>query len=318
MGTYCLLIRYNEWADMDKFESLRAFANVIEQSGFAPAARALGKSRSQVNKLVIALEDDLGAQLLNRTTRKVSPTPAGRAFYERARMILNDLAEAEAAFHDEQEEPQGELRINAPMSFGTMHLATAIAEFMTRYPKIRIELILNDRRIDPVAEGFDMTVRIGEPEDRPSLIDHEIVEAKRVLCAAPDFVDRHFSPKSPKELGDLPCLHYQPASAPALWKFHGPNGQEEVRINSILNSNNGEVLRQAAVSGLGLAKLPTFVVGNELQAGTLVTLMPDYQAASLQICLLYPPNRHLSSRIRLFVDFFYERFGSGPYWDLVS
>ena len=303
---------------MDKFESLRAFAKVVEQNGFASAARALGKSRSQVNKLVIALEDDLGAQLLNRTTRKVSPTPAGRAFYDRARMILSDLAEAEAAFQDDQEEPQGELRINAPMSFGTLHLSTAIAEFMRRHPKIRIELILNDRQIDPVAEGFDVTVRIGEPDDRPSLIDHEIVEAKRVLCASPDFIAQHAEPKSPDEIGDLPCLHYQPASAPPVWKFEGPQGLEEVRIKSVLNSNNGEVLRDAAMAGLGLAKLPTFVVGKELQTGRLVTLMPNYQASSLQICLLYPPNRHLSSRIRLFVDFVYEQFGGRAYWDLVT
>ena len=303
---------------MDKFASLRAFVHVVEENGFAPAARALGMSRSQVNKLVIALEENLGAQLLNRTTRKISPTPGGRALYERARAILNDLAEAEAAFHDEQDEPQGDFRINAPMSFGTMHLAEAVAEFMAIHPKIRVELVLNDRKVDPVSEGFDMTVRIGEPTDTLALIDHRIVEAKRVVCAAPEFLSEHGAPNDPSSLERLPCLHYGAAGAPAVWKLVGPDGVQESKINAIMYSNNGEVLRDAAVKGLGLTKLPTFIVGAELQAGRLISVLPDYQASSLQICLLYPPNRHLASRIRLFVEFFYERFGDRPYWDLVA
>ena len=303
---------------MDKFASLRAFVRVVEENGFASAARALGLSRSQVNKLVIALEEHLGAQLLNRTTRKVSPTPSGLALYERARTILHDLAEAEAAFHDEQEEPQGDFRINAPMSFGTMHLAEAIADFMAQHPKIRVEMVLNDRKVDPVDEGFDMTVRIGEPPDTVSLIDHYIVEAKRVVCAAPAFLAEHGTPKSPDDLGRLPCLHYGDAGVSEHWKLVGPHGVQETTINRILCSNNGEVLRDAAVKGLGLTKLPTFIVGAELQSGRLVSVLPDYEASSLHICLLYPPNRHLSARIKLFVEFFFERFGERPYWDLVG
>jgi DNA-binding transcriptional LysR family regulator len=303
---------------MDKFASLRAFTKVVEENGFAPAARVLGLSRSQVNKLVIALEEELGAQLLNRTTRKVSPTPGGYALYERARNILADLAEAEAAFHDEQEEPQGRLRINAPMSFGTLHLAPAIADFMAAHPKILIELVLNDRFVDPVAEGFDITVRVAEPHDTLSLIDHRIVEAKRVLCASPEFLRTHGAPQSPEDLRALPCLHYGTAGIAETWKLVGPDGPEETRINAVLWSNNGDVLRDAAVKGLGVTKLPTFIVGAELQAGRLVTVLPDYDAASLHLCLLYPPNRHLSARMRLFVEFFHERFGDRPYWDLVG
>ena len=302
---------------MDKFASLRAFTTVVEENGFAAAARALGLSRSQVNKLVIALEESLGAQLLNRTTRKVSPTPGGRALYDRARSILDDLAEAEAAFHDEQEEPQGDFRINAPMSFGTMHLADAIADFMTLHPKIRIELALNDRKVDPVSEGFDMTIRIGEPDEPMALVDHRIVEAKRVICASPDFLAEHGELNSPDDFQHLPCLHYGEAGIAEYWKVRGPDGARDYKIKSILCSNNGEVLRNAAVKGVGLTKLPTFIVGAELQAGRLVSVLPEYDASSLHICLLYPPNRHLSPRVRLFVDFFYERFGDRPYWDLV-
>ena len=307
-----------QYGAMDKFASLRAFTTVVEENGFAPAARALGMSRSQVNKLVIALEEHLGAQLLNRTTRKIAPTPGGRALYERARAILDDLAEAEAAFHDEQEEAQGDFRINAPMSFGTLHLADAIADFMTRHPKIRVEMVLNDRKVDPVSEGFDITVRIGEPLDTLALIDHRIVEAKRAICASPAFLAAHGEPKTPADLQTLPCLHYGAAGVAETWKLDGPDGAREVRINSVMGSNNGEALRSAAVKGVGLAMLPTFIVGAELQSGRLMSVLPDYQASSLEICLLYSPNRHLSARIRLFVDFFYERFGDRPYWDLVG
>jgi len=303
---------------MDKFASLRAFAAVVEENGFAPAARALGMSRSQVNKLVIALEEHLGAQLLNRTTRKIAPTPGGRALYERARAILDDLAEAEAAFHNEQDEAQGDFRINAPMSFGTMHLADAVADFMTLHPKIRVEMVLNDRKVDPVSEGFDITVRIGEPLDTLALIDHRVVEAKRVICASPDFLKAHGQPESPEDLRALPCLHYGEAGVAEYWKLDGPDGVRDMKINSVMCSNNGEALRCAAVKGLGLAMLPTFIVGADLQSGRLNSVLPDCQASSLQICLLYSPNRHLSARIRLFVEYFYERFGDRPYWDLVG
>ena len=303
---------------MDKFAGLRAFVNVVEENGFAAAARAMGLSRSQVNKLVIALEDELGAQLLNRTTRKVSPTPGGRAFYDRARMILDDLAEAESAFHDDQDEPQGALRINAPMSFGTQHLAPVAAAFLKRYPKIRLELILNDRRVDPVSEGFDITIRIGEPVDTLALIDHRIVEAKRVVCASPEFLREAGAPQTPQDLTHLPCLHYGEAVGGETWKLGGADGIIETQINAVMNSNNGEVLREAAVQGLGLTKLPTFIVGQDLQAGRLVTVLPDHPASSLDLCLLYPPNRHLSARIRMFIEIFYERFGDRPYWDLVE
>lgn len=305
---------------MDRFASLTAFVKVVDEGGFAAAARVMGLSRSQVNKLVIGLEERLGVQLLNRTTRSVAATPTGLAFYDRAQAILSDLAEAETAIQDHQDEPQGELKINAPMSFGTMHLGPALADFMLRYPKLRIQLVLDDRFVDPVAEGFDMTVRIAEPADVPSLIDHEIVEARRVICASPDFLKRMGIPESPSDLARLPCLHYGNLPAGNLWRLREGDGGRwrDVQVNGVLCSNNAEVLRDAAVKGLGLALLPTFIAGAELQAGRLVTVLNDIHAPAIYLCLLYPPNRHLSARIRLLVDFFYERFGDRPYWDLVG
>lgn len=303
---------------MDRFASLEAFKATADEGSFAAAARDLGLSRSQVNKLVIQLEDHLGAQLFNRTTRQVSLTSTGRAFYDRALTILSDLAEAESQIQDDQGAPQGELKINAPMSFGTSHLGPALIDFMQLYPKIRIQLILDDRFIDPIADGFDMTIRIGEPVDMPSLIDHEIVEAKRVICAAPDFLKQHGHPKSPKDLLKLPCLHYGNLPTGNRWRLTGPDGSNDVQVNGVLCSNNADVLRDAAVKGLGLALLPTFVAGAELQAGRLVTVLSDFHAPTIHLCLLYPPNRHLASRMRVLVEFLYERFGDKPYWDLVT
>lgn len=303
---------------MDKFASLSAFTRVVEEGGFAAAGRVLGLSRAQVNKSVIKLEEDLRVHLLNRTTRAVAATPAGQAFYERARAILDDLAEAEAAIRDEHAEPRGELKINAPMSFGTMHLAPALADFMLRYPQIRVELVLNDRFVDPVAEGFDITVRIAERTEVTSLIDHEIVEIKRIICAAPEALKRFGEPKAPSDLSDLPCLHYGNLPTGKTWRLIGPDGAVDTRVNGVMCSNNGEVLRDAAVKGLGFTKLPTFIVGAELQEGRLISVLPDYTAPSIFLTLLYPPNRHLAARIRLLVQFFYERFGDRPYWDLVN
>ena len=300
------------------FASLTAFTKVVEEGGFAAAARRLGLSRAQVNKLVIALENRLGVALLNRTTRKVAATPAGRAFYERARAILNDLAEAEAAVRDDGEEPRGDLKINAPMSFGTMHLAPALADFMLRHPQIRVQLVLNDRFVDPIAEGYDVTVRIAGPIALPSLVDHRIVEVKRVICAAPALLRARGEPRAPQDLTTAPCLHYGALPSGNVWRLAGPAGPVDVRVNGVLCSNNGEVLRDAALKGLGFALLPTFIVGAELRAGRLVTVLDAHQPPRLFLTVLYPPHRHLSARIRLLVAFFYERFGESPSWDVLA
>ena len=303
---------------MDKFAAISAFTAVVEESGFAAAARTLGTSRSQVNKAVINLEDDLGVQLLQRTTRRVSPTPSGQAFYEKCRTILDDLSEAERSLKDTSDRPAGTLKINAPLSFGVTHFGPALIDFMKHYPEITTELELSDRFVDPVEDGYDITVRIGASDPIPSLIDHEIVEMKRVLCAAPSFLKQHGAPQEPDDLTNLPCLHYGNLATGNSWPLIRGETQKSVRISGTLCSNNGDILCRGAVAGLGIALLPTFIVGRELQAGRLVTLLPEWKPTTLQLCLLYPPNRHLAARVRLLVEFIYERFGGEPYWDLVG
>ncbi|MDJ0705786.1 MAG: LysR family transcriptional regulator [Leptolyngbyaceae cyanobacterium MO_188.B28] len=295
---------------MDKFDSLRAFTQVVNSGGFAAAAREMGLSRSAVNKLVINLEDDLGVQLLHRTTRRVSPTATGLAFFERCVNILADLKDAEQAVAQLHSEPNGTLRINAPMSFGTLHLASALADFLSQYPDLQVQLTLEDRLIDPLEEGFDITVRISKPTVSPSLIVHEVAPAKRMLCAAPSYLEKHGVPSHPNELKAHSCLHYGHLNSKYQWTLWGPAGEEAIAIQGALCSNNGEVLREAAVKGLGIALLPTFIVGEALEQGALETVLPDYRPLELSLCAIYPVNRHLSTKIQLFTEFLRDRFGS--------
>lgn len=303
---------------MDKFAALKAFTAVVEQGGFAVAARASGQSRSAVNRMVIDLENEFGVQLLNRTTRKVSPTANGQAYYDRAKAILAELTDAEQALVQDQAQASGHLRVNAPMSFGTMHLGSAISDFMRRHSGLTVELHLNDRLVNIIEEGFDLSIRIAEPEEESSMVDFRICEARRVVCAAPGYIAEYGAPSTPAELKHRACLHYGNLPSGSLWRLIGPRGAIGVHVNSVLCSNNAEILRDGAVRGLGIALLPTFIAGAELQAGRLVTLLNGYRSPELVLSVVYPATRHLSVKVRLLTDFLMERFGSRPYWDLVD
>jgi DNA-binding transcriptional LysR family regulator len=293
---------------MDKFESIHAFTKVVTSGGFAAAARDMGLSRSAVNKLVIALENELGVQLLHRSTRVVRPTETGMAFYERCVEILATLEEAERSVTQLHEEPRGRLRVNAPMTFGTLHLAPALADFLVQYPDLEVQLTLNDRFIDPLEEGFDVTVRIAEPQNAASLIVHPLVPVRRLLCASPTYLERYGTPARPDDLRHHSCLHYGQLAVENQWKLVGPSGEHIITARGILCSNNGEVLRDAAARGLGITLLPMFIIEREIQEGILKIVLPDYSAPELCIYAIYPVNRHLSTKIRLLVDFLRERF----------
>lgn len=293
---------------MDKFDSIRAFTQVVASGGFAAAARKMGLSRSAVNKLVIGLENELGVQLLHRSTRRVSATATGLAFYDRCVEILASLEAAERAVMQMHEEPQGKLRVNAPMSFGTMHLAPALADFLVQYPALELQLTLNDRFIDPIEEGFDLTVRISKLQESASFIVHQLVPAQRVLCAAPTYLKNHGIPTHPNELRHHSCLHYGQLAVEDRWTLIGPDGEHAIAVRGMLCSNNGEVLKDAAIRGLGITLLPTFIVGKELQQGKLQTVLSDYHPPEIFIYAIYPVNRHLSIKIQLLVDFLKERF----------
>jgi len=293
---------------MNKFDSIRAFTQVVISGGFAAAAREMGLSRSAVNKLVIALENELAVQLLHRSTRVVTPTETGLAFYERCVEILASLEEAERSITQLHEEPRGKLRVNAPMTFGTMHLAPALADFLMQYPDLQVQLTLNDRLIDPIEEGFDITLRIAKPQETASLILHPLTIAPRVLCASPGYLETHGVPAHPDELLHHSCLHYGQLAVEHHWTLIGPDGEQTILVHGVLCSNNGEVLRDAAVRGLGITLLPRFIVEPELRQGSLQIVLSDYHPPELSIAVIYPVNRHLSTKVRLLIDFLQKRF----------
>ena len=293
---------------MDKFESIRAFTQVVEEGSFAAAARKMQLSRSAVNKLVINLENHLGVQLLYRTTRQVTPTDTGRAFYERCLTILSSLEEAELAVSQQHNEPKGTLKINAPMSFGISSLGSKIAQFISRYTEIKIQLTLEDRFIDPIAEGYDLVIRIGSPLESPSLVAHHITQLPRVICAAPSYLQAKGVPNDTTELKHHSCLHYGYLATGCQWQLINQGKEEQVAIDGDFCSNNGEVLRDAAVKGLGIVMLPTFIVEQELERGELQVILPNYRPPELILCVIYPVNRHLSTKIQLFTQFLRECF----------
>ena len=303
---------------MDKLTSIKAFTRVVQHGSFAAAARELRLSRSVISKYVIELEQELGSQLLVRTTRSASPTENGQAYYERCLAILADLEEADLAVMRLQSEPRGVLRVNAPMSFGTLHVGRAVADFMEKYPELRIMLLLSDQQIDPVQEGFDVTLRIAADLPSSSLIARKVAPASLVVCAAPSYLARRGEPRHPDDLRVHDCLAYGYLATGNQWKLTGPDGDHWINISWTLCANNGEVLRDAVVKGRGIALLPTFIVGADLQEGSLRSILTDYPAPEIAVYAIYPPTRHLSVKVRMFIDFLIERFGSHPYWDLVK
>ncbi|QQE64400.1 hypothetical protein GFS31_10800 [Leptolyngbya sp. BL0902] len=298
---------------MDKFESIRAFTQVVESGGFAAAARQMGLSRSAVNKLVISLEESLQTQLLHRTTRRVSTTAAGRAFYERCLNILADLEEAELALSRLQEEPRGSLRVNAPMTFGILHLGPLLAEFITQYPDLQVELSLNDRFIDPIDEGFDVTVRIAAAPGAASLIAHRLAPCPMVICAAPSYLQRRGTPIQPSDLEHHACLHYGHRTQDNTWTLTSTDqAPVTISIHGPLCCNNGEVLKQAALAGLGIVLMPRFIVEDALRRGQLQPILTSFCPPENQIFALYPINRHLSVKVKALVEFLQQRLSHRP------
>jgi len=292
---------------MDKLEGLRAFVKVVELGSFSEAGRALRLSRSAVSKYVGELENELGVQLLHRTTRHVSPTENGQAYFERVLGILGDLEAADQAVTHLQATPRGLLRVNAPMSFGTMQLGPAIADFMGLYPELRIQLALSDESVDPVQDGLDVTLRIAELESS-SLIARRIMPIPRVVCASPDYFQQRGVPQHPGDLRDHACLTYGYLSTGNQWKLTGEDGEHWIAPSWTLCVNNAEVLRDAALKGRGIALLPTFVAVEALRDGMLRTCLDGYHAPPLALYAIYPPTRHLAVKVRLFIDFLVKRF----------
>lgn len=300
---------------MDNLTEIAVFVRVVECGSFTRAADELGLSRAVVSKHVSRLEERLGARLLNRTTRRLSLTEVGSALYGRSRSALAEIQEAELEVDALQAEPRGTLRLSAPMSFGILHLAPALPEFLARYPALQIDMSLNDQIVDLVAEGFDLAIRISELRDS-SLVARRLGPSRQVICASPEYLRCHGLPREPDELRTHNCIVYAYADSPNLWRFLAPGGSEiTVPVRGNLRVNNGLAEREAALRGLGVILTPSFYVGEDIQAGRLQVLLSDYRIQELAVYAVYPQRRYLAPKVRAFVDFLAERFGPKPYWD---
>jgi DNA-binding transcriptional LysR family regulator len=301
---------------MDRLVALTVFAKVVEQGSFARAAERLGLSPSAVSRHVADLEAHLGARLLNRTTRRLSLTESGQAFHERTVQLLADLEEAEAAVTAHALAPRGTLRLTCPITFGERHLAPAIAAFAADHPQLAFEVDLSDRTVDIVEEGYDLAVRIGAVGSA-ALIARPIGRTQLVCCAAPAYVARRGAPAVPEDLARHACLAYAYQADRGLWRFADAQGEERaVKVAGPLGANNGRFLAEIAAAGLAIVLEPDFIVGDDLRAGRLVRLLPDFRPPASPIYAVYPSRRHLSAKVRVFVDFLIARFAGEAPWAL--
>jgi DNA-binding transcriptional LysR family regulator len=298
---------------MDRLQAITAFTRVVEAGSFARAADRLGISVSAVSRHVADLEAHLGVRLLNRTTRRLSLTESGRAFHERSVQLLADIEEAEEDVGAGAHVPRGTLRITCGTTFGTHYVAEAVAAYAARHPQVRFDLDLSDRMVDLVEEGFDLAIRIGAVGS-PALIVRPIGMTSLVCCASPAYVARHGAPRTPDDLARHHCLTY--TYAPDTWRFRGPDREHAVAVSGPARANNGEMLTALAVAGMGIDLEPDIVVAPHVRDGTLVRLLPDYKPASMPIMAVYSSRRHLSAKVRSFIDFIAERFAAEPAWQL--
>lgn len=301
---------------MDRFAALTVFTRVVECGSFAAAADRLAMSNSAVSRHVADLEAHLGSRLLNRTTRRLSLTESGRIFHERCVQLLADLTEAEEEVNAATAVPRGTLRLTASITFGVRHLAPAIAEFGARHPEVSFDVELSDRTVDIVEEGMDLAIRIGGIGSQ-ALIARPLATTQLVLCAAPGYLARRGTPREPEDLAAHSCLTYEYLAAGAVWQFRGRDGGERaVRIAGSAHANNGGLLCALAVAGMGVLLEPDFIVAAEIRAGTLVPLLPEFRPPTSTIYAAYPSRRHLSAKVRLFVDALAARFAGRPEWAL--
>ena len=301
---------------MDRFENMSTFIRVVEAGSISGAADRLGVAKSAVSRRLKELEKHLGVELFHRTTRQMNLTDTGRAFYHQAVRILDDVLEAELATSQAHGTLKGSLKIALPSSFGLMHMGPVINDFLKEHPKIEFDLDFNDREVDLIQEGFDLAIRIANLPDS-SLIARRFAPVKTVMCASPDYLEQMGMPQSPDELIEHQCLVYSLLRDFDYWHLSDAKGNKiRTKIRPYLKASTGEFLREAAVEGSGIILVPTFIVYKEIESGTLVPLLKDYQSPQINAYAIYPQTRHLSQRVRTFVDLLVKRFEGTPYWDL--
>lgn len=296
---------------MDRFGDLDVFANVVTAKSMSAAGRELNVSPAVISKRIRRLEERLGVRLIQRTTRQLALTEAGQGFYERVVSILSSIEDAEAWVASGAGQVRGRLKVSAPTSFGRMHVAPHLKRFLDANPLVTVELVLSDAFVDVVGEGFDLAIRIADLQDS-SLVAKRLAPNHRVLCATPAYLTAHGTPVT---IADL-ARHKLIAHNADHWRLDGPDGPVQIRVNGPLRTNSSEVVREALLAGVGIALRSTWDVGPELKTGALMRVLPDYAVGSrVAIHAVYPSRRHLEQKVRAFVDYLGELYGTTPYWD---
>ncbi|MDA8585335.1 LysR family transcriptional regulator [Rhodobacteraceae bacterium] len=298
---------------MDRLTEMEAFATVVDQGGFTDAAKKMGISKSAVSKHVSSLEARLGARLLNRTTRRVSPTEIGLAYYDRARRVLNDAGEADALVTSMQSAPSGLLRISVATDFGVNHLSPVLGDFLQEFPEITVNMVLNNRYVELISEGFDLAIRIGELEDS-TLRARKLCETNRRMIASPEYFEKYGRPQKIDDLNEHKLLHYSNNSSGNVWKLTAPSGEKrQVRTAGWLTVNDGQSLLNASIAGLGIAYLPSFLYAEAMDQGLVMEAIPELPLESQGIYAVYPPGRFTQPKVRAFIDFLVHAFAEkGP------
>lgn len=294
--------RLERAARVDRLGAMAVFRRVVEAGSYSAAARALGVSVAGVSKQVAALEARLGVRLLHRTTRRLALTEAGREFHARCGRILDEVAEAEARVVEREATVRGSLRVTAPVSFGLLHLGGPLAAFASAHPDVRVELVLADRLVDLVEEGFDVALRMAARPPDTSLVAVKLARARRVVCAAPGYLRRAGRPRRPADLASHRCLVNPATVSPTTWLLRSPDGPLSVDVTAALSVNSSIALRDAALAELGLALLPEFVVADALRDGRLEAVLRTYEPEPLEVYALHPHGRFVPRRVRLFLD----------------
>lgn len=304
---------------MDLFAACKGFVSVVEEGGFAKAARSMGMATSSLTRQVNALERHLGTLLLNRSTRSVTLTDAGASYFEQAVRILEDLEEANRSVIEREGPPRGLLRVSLPVAFARLHIAPAIPAFLRACPDIELDLFLSDGLVNLVEERVDLAVRIGKLTSS-SLVARKLAPHRRVLCASPAYLEEHGTPRVPSDLSGHECLTFSYSKGVQHWRFAGPSGGESVRVKGRLRANNSEMLRTAALDGAGIILMPSWLIGADINTDRLRGLLGEWEVnageAGEGIHALYLPSRRGSKKVKAFIDFLAQYFGSPPYWDL--
>jgi DNA-binding transcriptional LysR family regulator len=300
---------------MDRLRAIEVFVAVASRGGFARAAQSLDTSPANVSRYIADLEAHLGTRLLNRSSRKLSLTESGQALFERGKTILEDVAEAEALTASTSMKATGRLRLNAPLSFGVLHLAPLWPVFMQRHPEVELDVSLIDRVVDIVEEGYDLAIRISRTGSTAHAA-RKLAASRNIVCASPAYLRRKGKPKVPADLAGHDCIGYTYAATADDWQFTDETGApHSVRVSCVMHTNNGDTARAAAIAGRGVIWQPSFLIGPDLRAGRLVPLMPGYSMPDIDVLAIYPSRRHLSAKVRVMVDFLAESFKGVPPWD---